>query len=295
MVSTRPAVAPLRFAASNSEQTAVTDTFPPPAGAPMQTQAVDAPPTARTVATGRGASWWGEAWRLFAAAPGPWLLIVVVLLVLNVLLALIPVVGQIATPVLYPVFAGGLMLGCRAIDRGQPLTINHLFAGFAERTGPLLTLGVLYFAIFIVITLAVAGILLVIFGAAVLSFGAAVLSSTFQLQDPFSASAAVGGILIAILVGVLLFMLLALPLFMAMWFAPALVALRGLEPWAAMKASFVGCLRNILPFLIYGLVGIGLAVVASIPAMLGWLIVGPMTVASAYAGYCDIFEDASVS
>jgi uncharacterized membrane protein len=101
--------------------------------------------------------------------------------------------------------------------------------------------------------------------------------------------------LLVVLVGVLLLTLLLLPLFMAVWFAPALVVLRGLEPWAAMKLSFSGCLANVVPFLIYGLVGIGLAIVASVPLMLGWLVVGPLTIASIYTSYCDIFEDARVS
>ena len=66
---------------------------------------------ARTVDVGRGAAWWSEAWRLFAAAPGPWLLIVLILLVINVVLLVIPLVGHLAMQLLYPVFAAGLLLG----------------------------------------------------------------------------------------------------------------------------------------------------------------------------------------
>jgi uncharacterized membrane protein len=246
------------------------------------------PSTPRAVAAGRGAAWWGEAWRLFVPAVGVWILIVLILVVLNVVLAVVPVVGHLASHVLFPVFAGGLMLGCRAIDRGEPLTVNHVFAGFSKHAASLLVVGLLYTAIAVAIVLAVAGVLIV-------AFGVAVLSKLFQLQDPFSAGAALGGMLLVVLVGVLLLTLLLLPLFMAVWFAPALVVLRGLEPWAAMKLSFSGCLANVVPFLIYGLIGIGLAIVASVPLMLGWLVVGPLTIASIYTSYCDIFEDARVS
>ncbi len=248
----------------------------PPQSSPVQSRTVDA---------GRGSAWWSEAWRLFAAAPGPWLLIVLIALVLNVVMLVIPVIGHLAMHLLYPVFAAGLMLGCRAIDRGQPLTVNHLFAGFGERTGPLLILGLLSLVIAMVITLTVAGILMV-------AFGAAVFTHLMQLHNPLTAFMAVGS---AIVIGVLLFMLLALPLFMAMWFAPALVVLRGLEPWEAMKASFAGCLKNVLPFLIYSLIGFVLAIVASIPLMLGWFVLGPVMMATVYTGYCDIFEDGAVS
>ena len=90
------------------------------------------PLSPRSVAAGNGASWWAEAWRLFVPSVGVWLLIVVILFVLSFVLAFIPVVGHLAGQVMFPVFLGGLMLGCQAIDRGQPLTVNHLFAGFSE-------------------------------------------------------------------------------------------------------------------------------------------------------------------
>ena len=252
----------------------------PPAGS-------GAPPLSpRGVAAGNGATWWGEAWRLFVPSAWVWVLIVVILFVLSMVLALVPVVGHLASQVLFPVFMGGLMLGCRAIDRGQPLTVNHLFAGFSERAGPLMVLGLLYTGIAVAITITVAGILLV-------SFGAAVLTQLFRLSDPFAASAVLGSAFMVVLIGAMLFLLLFLPLVMAVWFAPALVMLRGLEPWAAMKMSFSGCMRNVMPFLVYGLVGIVLAVVATIPFALGWLVVGPLSIASIYTSYCDIFEDAS--
>lgn len=260
---------------------------------PPQTPAAAAATAARPVSprgvpAGNGASWWGEAWRLFTPGVGVWLLIVVILFVISVVLALIPIVGHLASQVLYPVFFGGLMLGCRAIDRGQPLTVGHLFAGFSERAGPLFVLGLLYTGIAIAITLTVAGILLVFFGAAV-------FAQLLRMGDPFAASALIGGALMVIMVGALLFLLLFLPLIMAVWFAPALVVLRGLEPWEAMKQSFSGCLHNIVPFLLYGVIGIVLAVLATIPFALGWLVVGPLTIASVYTGYCDIFEDTAVS
>jgi uncharacterized membrane protein len=67
--------------------------------------------------------------------------------------------------------------------------------------------------------------------------------------------------------------------------------LRGVEPLEAMRLSFSGCLRNVVPFLLYGLLGLGLAIVATIPLLLGWLVLGPVTIASLYTGYCDIYED----
>ena len=76
---------------------------------------------------------------------------------------------------------------------------------------------------------------------------------------------------------------------MAVWFAPALVVFHEFGPLAAMKQSFSGCLRNIPAFLVYGLIGMLLAILASIPAMLGWLVLGPVFTGSLYASYRDIF------
>jgi uncharacterized membrane protein len=100
-----------------------------------------------------------------------------------------------------------------------------------------------------------------------------------------------GSLGLAILVGLLVFLLLYLPLVMAIWFAPALVVLRGVAPLDAMRLSFNGCMRNIVPFLLYGVVGVGLSIVATIPLLLGWLVLGPVTIASLYTSYCDIYED----
>jgi uncharacterized membrane protein len=149
-------------------------------------------------------------------------------------------------------------------------------------------MGLLYTGIAIAIAATVIGIVLVMFGAAV-------FSELMRAGDPFAASAVLGGALMAITVAALLFFILFLPLMMAVWFAPALIVLRGREPWAAMKESFSGCLQNVIPFLLYGLIGIGLAIVATIPLALGWFVLAPVTIASIYTSYCDIYESTAVS
>lgn len=242
---------------------------------------------ARAVEAGRGSAWWGEAWRLFVPGVGPWLLIAILLVVLNVVLTLIPLIGHLAGQILFPIFAGGLMLGCRAIDRGEPLTVGHLFAGFGTRTGPLFLVGVIYCVLAIAIALVVFGFLLVFFGAAIVSQ----LWHLQDLQDPWALIPVFRSMALAVLVGALVFLLLYLPLLMAVWFAPALVVLRNIEPLEAMRLSFDGCLRNFVPFLLYGLIGVLFAIVASIPLMLGWFVLGPVTIASIYTSYCDIYED----
>jgi uncharacterized membrane protein len=56
-----------------------------------------------------------------------------------------------------------------------------------------------------------------------------------------------------------------------------------------MKMSFSGCLKNILPFLLYGIIAMVLFILATIPIGLGLLVVVPMLTASIYTGYRDIY------
>ncbi len=255
-----------------SDAFASTSQRPPPAAIEVRSVDVD-----------RGLTWLSEGWRLFIPAVGPWLLIVVVGFVLNLVLAFIPILGSLASHLLYPVLMGGLMLGCRAVDRGEPLTVAHLFAGFGPKAGSLLLVAVIYMGVTIAILCLVAAIM-------VAFFGVAVLSHLWTGRESLSSIAALGGIALMLAVGSLLFLLFYIPLIMAVWFAPALIVLRGVAPWDAMKLSFSGSIQNILPSLIYSIAWIFLAIVASVPLLLGWLVLGPVTVASIYASYCDIFE-----
>ena len=76
---------------------------------------------------------------------------------------------------------------------------------------------------------------------------------------------------------------------MAIWFAPALVFFNNMPPLDALKASFNACLKNILAFLVYGLIVLVLMFFAALPAGLGFLVLIPVLSGSVYASYRDIF------
>ena len=203
----------------------------------------------RHLPAGHGASWWSEGWRVFAASPWAWLGIVIILLILMFVLALIPVVGSIAQALLLPVFGGGVMLGCHALARGEPLRISHLFDGFAAgRFAPLAIVGLVVLAAAIVLGLIVATV-------AVASIGIAGLTALAALTDPTQIDL---GTLMSFGLSLLLVLLLGLVgaclIAMAYWFAPALVVLDGEEPLAAMRRSFAACWRNLGAFLVYGII-----------------------------------------
>jgi uncharacterized membrane protein len=234
------------------------------------------------VPSGRGTAWWSEGWRLFTAAPGVWIAITVIFVVLMVMITFIPVLGTLATTLLTPVFAGGVLVGCRALDRGGQLTIQHLFASFSDKLGPLIVVGVLYLVGTCIIAVLVFAVLLGSVGMA----GLGVLAGGDPLEAGFGMLAGLGvGAMLALLIAALV----GLPLMMAYWYAPALVVFRNDEPLAAMKASFHACIVNVMPMLVYSLVGLVFAIVASIPFLLGWFVLAPVFAASVYASYKDIF------
>jgi uncharacterized membrane protein len=233
-------------------------------------------PAGRAVPASRGWTWIAQGFELFRRQPGAWIALIVVAALIFVGLALIPFLGSIAGMVLAPVFAGGLMVACREQEAGGGLALSQLFAGFREHFGALVSIGFIYLGITIAVALAVG-----------LATGAGIWALVGSGADP----AAAAGAGVTLLLAFLVMMALLLPVFMAMWFAPALVAFHGMGPAEAMKASFVACLKNILPFLLYSVVLFLLALVASIPFGLGWLVLGPTMAASLYTGYRDIFFD----
>ena len=233
----------------------------------------------KTADAGRGVNWLLDGFGYFTRSVGAWLGIVVLMAIIWIVSSFIPVIGSVAIQVLSPVFVGGLMLGCRALDSGQSLTVGHLFEGFSKGTSQLVLVGVLYL-VGIAAIVVVAVILVAVFLG-----GVGALQQLHQ-SDP----AAVFGVLASIAVPLLVALALTVPLLMLVWFAPALIVFDGKDAMEAMRLSFRACLLNVVPFLLYGIVGLVLAIIASIPLMLGWLILMPMITASIYLAYKDVFD-----
>lgn len=261
-------------------------TTPPPAlPQPAEPAAAASwPREPRHLAASRGASWWGEGWKIFTAAPLPWLGILVMMFVVNIVLNMIPAIGSLAATVLGPIFAGGLLLGCHALARGQPLQFTHLFAAFqSDRLTPLAMLGLVVLAVGAVVALAVGAL---VFGTA----GAALLTGAMQGSEQ-ALTAALAGMSGAAMLGGLIALVVFAAFLMAWWFAPALVTLHRAPPLDALQASFRASVANLGAQLVFGLIFIGLAIVASIPFGLGWLVLGPVAVGASYASWREVFGD----
>jgi len=228
----------------------------------------------RKANVGNSLLWLHQGWLIFIASPVQWILLTALFLLIQATLVFIPLAGKIVASLLMPVFAAGFLHICQKISKDSTTTLADLFVGFTQNAQGLVILGILY----------AAGTFLVVFVASFI--GGVLLAGTILSQMTILA---VLTFLAFILLAPLFIFMLTLPLLMAVWFAPALIFFNNLSPTAAIKSSFNACLKNILPFIIYGLIVGVLFCIAVLPLGLGLLILIPVLSGSIYASYQDIF------
>ncbi len=224
---------------------------------------------------GFGLKWIKDGFGLFKQSALIWIVITVIFVILNI----IPIVSMVASLV-FPVLMAGWFYGANELDQGRDLKVGHLFQGFSKNAGSLFGVTGLYL-LGIVLSLAIAA-------------GVAIATGSF---DSFTRVAAEGGamapgqmdVMKGLILPGLIYFAMVIPIAMAVWFAPALVILNDMGAVEAMKHSFRGCLRNMLPYLLFGIVGTILMVLGMIPVLLGLLVVVPMLIAATYTSYKDIF------
>jgi hypothetical protein len=232
---------------------------------------------ARVVAGDRGLGWWTDAWALFTKNALLWAAFGMILFVGLAVIGMIPFLGALATSLLMPVFIGSWLLAARKVESGGALELADLFTCFkGDRLSPLLVQGALLLGAFVVMGLV----------AGVLGFGAIFgMMAGGASQHMGGTVTAMGTGMLALLVVLVLGMLISV----AFWFGPALVVFRNTPPVDALRSSAMAVLKNWLPFLVYGLIYIVAAIVASIPLGLGWILLVPLGLLTMYVSYRDIF------
>jgi len=241
----------------------------------------------RSVPAVHGWRWIVQGYALFRQNPATWLALVVLLFVTAKLILRIPLFG-LAFALFMPIFIAGLMEGCREVERGGRLGLSHLAAGFRRNAAQLVTIG----GVSLVGNLVIMMIVLSIGGDAMAELnkrvaqGAAVTAQTrLEMQG---ALVTVGR---ALVVGTLA----SVPLLMALWFAPLLVYFDDEGALAAMKASFVACLKNAGAMLLYGgVIFAAMFLVMPLSLAIGQydfalLLLAPVVLPSLYVSYKDIF------
>ena len=232
----------------------------------------------RAVRAARGADWIREGYALFRAEPLTWILLGLVWLLALVASQTLGTALKLLLTLALPVLTGGLLIGCATQSQGEPLRLQTLWAASSRGClGALLMLGV--YSLIGVLLAALAGLLVV--GA---SIGGVLLSGGGLESMQIGASAVIT--LLVIIVALL-------PISMALWFAPVLVALHGQKPLASLGLSFRACWRNPGALSLQGLLLILIAIAATIPLGLGWLVATPVIIASIYVSSQDLFAAAA--
>lgn len=245
-------------------------------------------------AWGRGWDWVNQGTEMFLAAPGTWILLLILQLITGIGISLWPtpdgfggVIADVSLElvgvVLNVFFDAGLLLGCESMRRGESLRVGTLFAGFRHARAPAL-LQLAFVQILAWIVLAVLAVGLV----AVLLVGQQPLTDVGSDALLGAALRSLGSAFAIVLV----LLTLGLLLVVALWMAAPLVLFRGLTPSQALVASFNANFRNVRALTIYGLGMAGLAIVAALPLFLGFLVWIPLTTTSRYAAFRDLFPAA---
>lgn len=247
-----------------------------PPEAELNTNRFDTPASGvhapHSLSAGRGLDWIKEGFAYFKQDAGTWILISILGAIVFVAMNTIPVVNFFAGFFTY-VFSGGLMLGAKAQQDGQPLSVGHLFAGFQNSLGNLLGLGAIVCGYTIIaLIIAFAGLMLNIN-----EFNANMLQNMLTGEGIF--------------LSVSILLVLLTPLFMGVWFAPALIIINKVPLLQAIKLSIQGCLKNVVPLTIQGLILGLLFIIGSIPILLGLLVVIPIFYTSIFVSYKEIYTD----
>lgn len=223
-----------------------------------------------------GWDWIVRGFALFRRSPLNWIMVCTALMAIGIVLSLIPYLGVLVFYLLSPVFLAGVMLGAEALDQGRPLLPTFLLEGFRRNASALITVG----GIYLVGQVLIDGVVQVMAGTALAEFVQAVQGSEAGKVPEMPRQ-----LVLALMTAAVL----SVPLVMAVWFAPLLVVMAGMPPFASLKLSFNACFANVLPLTVYAIILMALGFVALIPAALGLVLLVPVVFASIYVSYQDIF------
>jgi hypothetical protein len=229
--------------------------------------------TPRAVPAGHGWRWIAQAWELFKANPLVWMALVFLFFGVNLALNIVPLVGPLLGNMLFPFLVAAVGLLGEGIRRGGAADLGAALNGLQTLVGGLVVLGLLYLLAMIVVGMAMVVPLVAMGGLKAMAGHGGQPSGGFF--------AVIALVVFAVTV----------PVAMAFYFAPYLVAINGKSPIDAIKLSFAACVRNILPGILLMLGFIGLAIVATLPLFLGWFVLIPLMMIASYAAYRDLFYE----
>ncbi len=230
----------------------------------------------KVVGASRSVDWYKTGWGIFSGNILNWVLMALIFFVSVIALSLLPFVGVVCIYLLIPLFQGGMLQAAEKSAGGGSIDVTDLFVAFKDenKRNSLLILGALMLGTVIIATI----ISVPFIGGAMMS----AMGDAPETGMPAMPSFGFGILLFGLVMGILLAMLFL--------YSPALVMLKGMKPVAAIKASFSASWKNFLPFVIFMLIYLLLAIGASIPFGLGFLVLLPVVTCAVYVSYRDLFS-----
>lgn len=237
-------------------------------------------PEPRSCSAGSGVKWLTEAAKLFKKQWLLWIGISLFYLALIMVTQLSEYTSFIISLLSVP-FMAGFIYGAATQATGGELKFGHLFAGFKTHFFPLIILTLLYCLALIILVM-----IAVLFIAGLSSVGIVFVDSSRYGESQ-----------VLEIIGLsLLMILMIIPAIMSIFFAPALVVLHDVKPLKAMEMSFRGCLRNIVPIIVYLIVGTIVFLVGSVITLaVGVVALIPIFMITYYTSYRDVWTDQPVS
>jgi len=196
-----------------------------------------------------GVAWLANAWALFARARLPWLYLLATYYLVMMAVDLVPFIGQLAVPVIKPVFAVGFLAAAWTQERGGKPRVADLFMGFRSNLRALLVLGAVF----------VAGITIAVLSTTLVDGGKLIDALTAPAPATSTEREAWANTLNATLrdartqIAMLFAVLVALPTLAAMWFAPGLVVFQDLPAFSALAHSLRAAAANWRPLVLYAM------------------------------------------
>ncbi len=194
----------------------------------------------------------------------------------------VPQVGPLIVVLLIPVLIAGYMRICRALEEEEEIELARLFEGFQKHLIPLVALGG-----YTLLGMMIIAIAMIIIGGDALT---TLLESVKSTDDPQILADAMltsgSGVAFSLMVG----FSLAFMLMLALQYAPMLVLFSSMRPFAALRASLSGSLRNFIPYTVYSLIMQVVALaLGMLPFGIGLIVLLPLGLTSLYVSYRNIF------
>ncbi len=198
-------------------------------------------------------SWISNGFGLFKSAPMFWVGWTFLFGIISFILNIIPLIGVVLSSVFSGITYAFMALGAHRVSHNEELTFSDVMADLKPN-------------------MLLVGILNILYGVLVagITFGAFAIAGDNYMMG----------------VGIVTIAMIAIAF--AFLFAPMLIAVNHLSLPDALKMSFIGCVKNIVPLVLYLILSIVLFILGIIPLGLGLLVVMPLLVLATYQAYSEI-------